>query len=378
MKKSVERLYVHLPFCIKKCPYCDYITVRDKNGYSENYINALIIELNNYQNTKLSTIYFGGGTPSILPNFLIEKLTNEIFNKLIIKKNYEFTIEVNPENINDGLLLFYKKLGINRISIGAQSFNDKILNYLGRNYNSETLHRAIKKALKYFENINIDIMFAINNQTLHDIKDDLKTAVDYGIKHIAVYNLEITEKSYFGWLKKNKLYKEISDTKFEKQYLFINKYLINKGYNHYEISTYSKSGFESRHNLGYWLNEEYIGIGASAYSYINGKRFWNLKFPADYINAILSTNNAISGSEQLSEIEKIGEQIMLNLHLDTGANFEELQYKFEKFIYCKEKYLQKVKNLETEKLVNFENNILRLTLKGKLLANLVAQEFLLD
>ncbi|HPG31366.1 MAG TPA: radical SAM family heme chaperone HemW, partial [bacterium] len=303
MKESDRRfgLYVNLPFCKLKCNHCDYTTVKDYNGYSEKYIDALIKEINNYKNFCIKTIYLGGGTPSILKIRLIEKLYNSIKKNFKIEKDAEFTIEINPDDVNKILLKNYKDIGINRVSLGTQTFNDKILRFLGRRYDSQTSLNSLKLISENFENFSCDLLFAVPKyQTLKTLKTDVEKLLSFKAPHISIYNLVIEKLSYFGWLEKKNKISDISDTLYEKYYLNIFELLTKSGYNHYELSTYSKSGFECKHNLIYWKSGEYIGTGSSAHSHISGSRIWNYKYPKKYIDMILETGSAEEGREFLS------------------------------------------------------------------------------
>ena len=369
-------LYIHIPFCQSKCRYCDYFTVRDKNGYLDSYINSIILEIKSYKGKILKTIYLGGGTPSLLSFFQLKILVDAIKdNFIILWDDIEFTIEVNPDSLTIEKLKFYKEIGINRITIGVQSFNDKILSFLGRNYSVETVRNTIENSLKYFININIDLLFAVPEmQNIKDIENDFKIAVSYNIPHIAYYNLVIENATYFQWLKKNKRITEIEEELYEEEYLLINKFLTSEKFEHYELSTFTKKGFKCAHNLTYWRNGEYIGIGAGAHSYIGGKRFWNIKFPSEYIYAISSGREAIEGSESLDKDARLGETIMLLLHLEEGIDIRKINSDFG--IDFISKFDVVLRELSDDRLIAVSKDNVKLTLRGKLFANAAARKFL--
>ena len=372
-KKSV---YIHIPFCAGKCRYCDYFTVKDKNGYIYKYLESIKKEASFYRGQEIKTIYIGGGTPSLLDCPQFEKLIE------IIEKNFdysasdvEFSLELNPDSINEEKLRMYKENGVNRITIGIQSFNDKILNFLGRIYSVKKARQSIEFSMKYFKNINIDLLFAIPEiQKLTDIENDLQIAGAYEFPHIAIYNLVIENRTYFHWLMKNNKISEIDDELYEKEYKLINSILTSKNYVHYELSSFAKKGFECRHNLTYWRNQEYIGLGAGAHSYISGKRFWNVKFPSEYIIKISENKSAVEDYEILESQARLGETIMLRLHLEEGVDIDEVSREFK--INFKEKFSEELEKLLSDEYIIIKDNIIRLTLKGKLFANVAARSFL--
>ena len=283
-------VYLHLPFCEHLCTYCDFC----KRYYDEKlclkYLNALKKEvMDNYQNDIIKTLYIGGGTPSSLsiPNLL--KLM-EIIKLFKFDENYEITFEVNPENINEEKLKILKENGINRISMGVESTNDIFLKYLGRNHNFALVQEKVALMKKMgFHNINVDLIYAIPHETINDLKKDLEKIVSLDIKHISTYSLEINQHTLLG-IKKEK---NISSDLDREMYDEIIDYLKEKGFNHYEISNFSKEGYESRHNLVYWHNEHYYGFGLGASGYLNNIRYDNTKSMDDYLNNKIILNKEI-------------------------------------------------------------------------------------
>jgi oxygen-independent coproporphyrinogen-3 oxidase len=328
-----------------------------------------------YKGNKIKTIYLGGGTPSLLNSHQLNLIFEKINNFFLLEKKAEITIEVNPEDVNIDKIMLLKKLGVNRISLGVQSLNNKILSFLGRTYDNHKITKSIKLLKKKFNNINCDILFALPKyQNIESIEFDLKKLIEFEIKHIAIYDLIIEKNTYFYWLKKHNQLNEINDNDFVEQYKFINRFLTDKNYMHYEISTYAKKKFECHHNLIYWNNNFYIGLGASAHSYINYNRHWNFKFPSTYIENMKSHNIAVEGKETLSARQRLGETIMLLLHLDKGVNFDFISKQFS--IDLKEQYLELLIYLKKKKFINLNENGFKLTLKGKLFANTVAENFI--
>ncbi len=277
-KDVVKSCYIHIPFCQKICTYCDFCKMYYNEKLVKSYLNELEKEVNEfYQGEMLETLYIGGGTPSSLKNDELKKLF-EITNSLNLSENAEFTFECNIENINENLLKILKEGKVNRLSIGVESFNKKLLSILGRNYNF-SVTKKIKLAKKYFNNINIDLIYGINGETIAMLKKDLKKFLDLDINHISIYSLILENNTVL----KVKNYQEIDDDLSRDMYDLIVKTLKEHGYNHYEISNFSKDGFESRHNLTYWNNQKYYGFGLNASGYINNIRYTNTRSLTNYL-----------------------------------------------------------------------------------------------
>lgn len=338
-------IYIHIPFCNSICSYCDFCKFLYNKKWVDNYLNVLQKEINkNYKNELVRTIYIGGGTPSSLSIEQLNKLF-EIIKILKKEKVIEFTFECNIEDINEPKLELLKNNGVNRISIGVESFNDKYLKFLGRNYKSKDIMNRIDLAKKYFDNINIDLIYALPNQTLEELESDIDKFLSLDINHISTYSL-IIEPNTKLYINKTK---NINDEKdFEMYNLICNK-LKSKGYNHYEISNFSKESFESKHNLLYWNNLEYYGFGLGSGGYIGNIRYQNTR----------SFNNYINGKYMLerNEIdidEKISNEFILGLRKIKGINKLEFMNKYNKDIYS----IECVKKLVKEnKLIDDGKNI---------------------
>ena len=281
----VKSVYIHIPFCKNICTYCDFCKMYYNENWIDKYLESLDNEIKeNYKNEKISTLYLGGGTPSCLPVIYLKKLF-KIIDKINLDNNYEFTIECNIEDITEEKLKLFTLNKVNRLSIGIQSFNNKILKYLGRNYNSDIIDKKIKLAKKYFDNINIDLIYAVKNQTIKDLKDDIDRFLKLDISHISCYSLMIENNTILS----NNNEKYIDEDLDRNMYDLICGKLKEK-YNHYEISNFAKKGYESKHNLSYWNNNEYYGFGLSASGYINNIRYTNTKNLSKYILNIYDRN----------------------------------------------------------------------------------------
>jgi len=320
----MNSVYIHIPFCDSICSYCDFNKLFYNSNLVDKYLNSLEKELiENYNGEVINTIYIGGGTPSSLNMKQLEKLFC-IISRIKKSKNLEFTFECNPENMDIEKIKLLKTNGVNRVSIGVQSFNDEILKLLNRKHKKEDVIVLINNLKKVeINNINIDLIFGINNQTISDIKKDLDCFIELNIPHISYYSLILEEhtKLYIDG------YTEIDDDVCASQYEFICNYLKKRNYSHYEISNFSKSGYESKHNLVYWNNENYYGFGCGAHGFINNIRYENTRSLTKYIN-----NNYLLDKHELDIKEDIENHIMLNFRTKYGVNKSKFYDKYNKEI----------------------------------------------
>ncbi len=371
-------IYIHIPFCKSKCSYCDFTSFANKEKIIEKYIECLKKEIKNKEsnNCIIDTIYIGGGTPSFIESKYIREIVETIKSKFKIKQEAEITIEINPGTVNEEKLKDYKKTGINRISIGLQSTNNKILKQIGRIHTYEEFLNTYNLAKKVgFKNINVDLMLALPSQTLEELEDSVQKVIKLEPEHISVYSLIIEEGTKMQQLVDSKKIQLPSDELERKMYWNIKNKLEQNGYIHYEISNFSKKGFESKHNTNCWNQKEYLGFGLSAHSYINNERFCNTSNIEEYIKNV--ENNNFKGNIQICEIqneeEKKKEYMLLALRKLEGVNIGEFKNKFvDNPIYLYRKELEKLVN---EDLIEIDLNNIKLTNKGLDLANLVWEEF---
>ena len=365
-------VYIHIPFCKRKCLYCDFVSFANKQELQKDYIQALKKEIQNWKNDayKIKTIYIGGGTPSYIDSNYISEIINLVGNAPSI------TIELNPGTVTKEKLLVYKNAGINRLSIGLQSTNDNLLKQIGRihNYNQflETYNLARELG---FNNINVDLMTGLPNQSIKDIKQSLEDICRLNPEHISVYSLIVEENTPMQKLIDNGELK-LPDEELERQmYWYVKDYLELNGYKHYEISNFAKPGFESEHNLDCWNQKEYIGFGAGAYSYLNKKRFGNISNLEKYIQNCNSNNfekNVIIEEVQ-DKNQQMKEYMILGLRKIDGISIQKFEEKFnENPILLFRKELQK---LHEEKLIIIDGDVIKLSNKGLDLANIVWEEF---
>ena len=342
--KKDKSVYIHIPFCDSICSYCDFCKFLKNDEWIDNYLEELNNEIRqNYKGEVINTLYIGGGTPSCLNIDELNKLFNilKIFNK---SDKIEFTFECNIENINEYKLKLLYDNGVNRLSIGIQTFNDKFLSFLNRNHNKSMIKEKIDIAKKIgFKNINIDLIYAIKNQTLKDLIEDLNNFLDLDITHISTYSLIIEPhtKLYI-----NNIENIEEDLDYEMYNTIINV-LKQNGYKHYEVSNFAKVGYESKHNLTYWNNEEYYGFGLGASGYIDNIRYDNTRSINEYLKG-----NYILNKQELSREEKIENEFILGFRKINGINKEEFFFFFNidiKSIDIVNKLLKENKLLENKK-----------------------------
>lgn len=373
-------VYIHIPFCIKKCDYCDFISYPNKYELQKEYINKLLKEIEDnkdlLKNNEITTIYFGGGTPSSIKPELIQDILNKIeeLSNIKNKEEIEITIEVNPGTVTKNNLQMYKNCGINRLSIGLQSTNDAILKSIGRIHNYQQFLKTYNWAVEAeFKNINIDLMLGLPGQTVKDLKDSLENVINLKPepKHISVYSLIVEEGT--------KIEQKISEGELilpdeeeeRRQYHYIKNFLELNGYTHYEISNFAKPNFESKHNTNCWKQKQYIGFGIGSHSYINKCRYSNTDSFEEYLNNESKDIKTIHEDQNMEDMKK--EYMLLGLRMLGGINISKFKEKFgENPIYTFKGELQK---LVEEELIIVDLNNIRLTNKGLDLANLVWEEF---
>ena len=357
----VDAIYIHIPFCLKKCAYCDFLSFKMSDKERERYVDALIREIELYPKFEYTTIYFGGGTPSLLSVREVER----ILSVLNIGERCEITLEVNPKTVDLDRLKLLKKAGINRLSLGIQTFNSKHLKRLGRLHSVEEAVEAYKLAREAgFENISIDLMFSLPEQSLLELKDDLFLLFSLKPEHFSIYSLIWEEGTEFFEKLKKGIYTETDNDLEADMYEYIIDESKKQGYNHYEISNFSYPNKESLHNSKYWENKQYIGVGLGASGYFKNKRYKNdLNFNKYY-------DRICQGEKPISEIEIIDEETKLIYEYILGLRL------INKGIKPKGKYLEICKTLEEENYLTKVSERYRLTKKGIVLANDVFERFL--
>ncbi|MGN1326766.1 MAG: radical SAM family heme chaperone HemW [Clostridia bacterium] len=383
-------LYVHIPFCKQKCYYCDFISYANKEQMVEKYINCLKKEIIQYATENkimaahklepeyiIKTIYIGGGTPSFIDEAYILSIVKTIKENFKLKENAEITIEVNPGTANKDKLEAFKSCGINRLSIGLQAIQDEILKKIGRIHTYQDFLNTYEYARQAgFDNINVDLMIGLPDQTLENVKENIKAILSLKPDHISVYSLILEEGTKLNELIKTRQLELISDELEREMYWYVKETLEKHKYNQYEISNFAKSGFESKHNLDCWNQNEYLGVGAAASSFIEDKRYSNTSELEQYIANIENNtpNMNLQLEETLTNESKMEEYMMLGLRKIEGVNIAEFERKFNKNPIVK--YSTILEKLNHEGLIEVNGSNIRLTNKGINLANLVWEEFI--
>lgn len=372
-------IYVHIPFCKQKCYYCDFVSYTSKETERERYFKALQKEIETQKNEKdrVTTIYIGGGTPSMANKEEIQKILDTIKQNYIVEKEAEITIEVNPGTVDEAKLEAYKKAGINRLSIGLQSTKNELLKKIGRIHTYEEFLTCYQLARKVgFKNINIDLMLGLPNQTLRDIEESVEKIIKLNPEHISFYSLIIEENTPIEKMLKEKRITLPSEEIERTMYWKAKKALERSGYIHYEISNFAKQGYNSKHNTNCWKQKEYLGFGVSAHSYQNKKRYCNTNSIIEYCQNNeegKSKNNQVICEIQTEE-ERRKEYMLLGLRMLEGIDVQEFKHKFiQNPLYL---FHQELEKLVKEELIEVDLNQIKLTNKGLDFANLVWEQFI--
>lgn len=369
-------LYIHVPFCRSKCLYCDFNSYEGRERDAADYFAALLTELSVYQekyNFIYKTVFIGGGTPTVINYFLIGSLMEKLAPYL--KAGAEISMESNPGTVTLESLKFYRSLGINRLSIGLQAWQEGLLASLGRIHNLEDFLSAYYNARKAgFDNINVDLMFALPNQTLPMWEETVEKVCSLGPEHISCYSLKLEEGTrLFEMHEKGRV--QLPDEDLDRDmYKAARDILEQHGYYQYEISNFARRGMECKHNLVYWRNGEYLGVGAGSHSKLDGKRFWNYCDLDLYRSIIQQGKLPVEGHEELSRDEDMWETIFLALRLNEGLDLPGFESKYG--VDFRDRYANALKKLTANELIYMEGGKLKLTDKGRDLSNSVFIEFL--
>jgi oxygen-independent coproporphyrinogen-3 oxidase len=375
----VAGLYLHIPFCKQACHYCDFhfsTSLDNKELLVKALCRELELQKKYLEDELIETVYFGGGTPSLLTEGDLGRIFDSIHKNFSVNTGAEITLEANPDDLSQQNLSALNAIGVNRLSIGIQSFDDKVLRFLNRTHASTQATDCMANARAAgFNNISIDLIYAIPGQNQNVWEKNIEYAISISPEHISAYTLTIEEKTVFGsWLKSGKLEIETEDTAATQMEVLTTK-LANAGYEHYEISNFSKPGFHSRHNSSYWRQQKYLGIGPSAHSYDKESRQHNIKNNSLYIKAIEQGQIPFE-KEMLSRANQINEYLLTTLRTKWGSD---LNYLIEKFDFD----LVKMKKREFDgflklRLIERKGDTLVLTPKGKLLADKIAADFFVE
>ncbi len=379
MKKSSKNLYlyIHFPFCVKKCHYCDFYSITQQSQIPA-YFKALFQEIQHYQSIlashSIKTIYIGGGSPNLIPPALLEKVTQQLDH--FLDAPIEFTLEINPGNISHSNLVRYKKLGINRISIGSQSFCDKELDFLGRIHRSQQINKTIAAVIKNgIDNFSLDLIFGIPGQTQESWEQSLNSAIESGTSHLSVYNLVYEPGTPLTQLR-NRGKIQLPEEELEFQFFqYAHQRLQTAGFDHYEISNFSLPEKESKHNSAYWLGEHYLGFGPAAHSFYGGNRWQNIASVSDYIARLSKNRSPITAKKSINQQEHIQEQLLLGLRQKSGLNIPRYEaltnVNFSDILSAIE---TRFRQTFLEKYATKTNNNLQLTIEGWFICDYIVRE----
>lgn len=358
-------LYIHIPFCAKKCAYCDFTSFEGKTDFAYEYCDKVISEIKAHSKYNIDTIYFGGGTPSSVDGKIICRILDCAYSHFIVDKNAEITIEVNPASVTEDKLLKYRKSGINRISMGAQSFNDDELKILGRIHNADDIYDTYTLIRKCgFNNVSLDLMFGLPGQSREKLAHSIECMLLLNPEHISCYGLKIEEGTPFYNKMRSGEISPLDDDSFADLYDYVCKRLTESGYIQYEISNFCKADKHSRHNSRYWKCSEYVGVGAGASSYIDNIRSKNTDDLLNYKNEI---------EEILTEEDKMCEFVIFGLRMADGISINEFKNRFDKNIYdVFGKLLSK-----HERFITRDGDVLKLKRDAYYVSNAILADFIL-
>ncbi len=376
MQKKPTSAYVHIPFCTQICYYCDFSKVFIKNQPVDSYLEHLLEEFRSYDIQKLRTLYIGGGTPTALSAPQLEVLLDGLTKNLDLSVLEELTIEANPGDLDADKIAVLKQSPVNRVSLGVQTFDDKMLKKIGRSHLEKDIYENIDRLkLAGFDNISIDLIYALPGQTMAQVKENVAKAISLDIPHMSLYSLILENHTVFmNRMRRGKLplpKEELEAEMFE----YIIAELERAGFEHYEISNFSKPCFESRHNLMYWDNAEYYGIGAGASGYVDGVRYKNHGPIRHYLGAVEAGNARIT-EEHLTQKEQMEEEMFLGLRKKSGVSMTRFEEKFGQSF--DELYGKIIRDLVQQGLMQNDGNRVRMTKRGLFLGDTVAERFILE
>lgn len=367
-------IYIHIPFCKQACFYCDFHFSTSLNKKDE-LIQSILIEIelrkNELNDEVVETIYFGGGTPSLLNQSDVEAMIQAIYKHYKVGPNPEITLEANPDDINEEKLKEMSSSGINRLSIGIQSFFEEDLKLMNRAHNAQESKACLEMATQYFENISLDLIYGIPGSSNLQWRENIQTALSYNIPHLSCYALTVEPGTALESFIKKGIMEEVDDLQAQEQFLILIDELTQHDYIHYELSNFAKKGFYSKNNSSYWQGKTYLGIGPSAHSFDGKQRSWNVKNNSKYIKA-LTQNQIPIEKEILSITDQYNEYIMTGLRTIWGVSLKKVEQNFGKHYL---KYLnQQAEKHILEHLLYIDDGILRTTRKGKFFSDGIASD----
>lgn len=369
-------LYIHIPFCKKACHYCNFhfsTSLKNRKKIISSMIKEIEIKSIGYEDL-IETIYFGGGTPSLLSIIEIDSLIKAVIDNFKISKKPEITLEANPDDLNTSKLKELSNSLINRLSIGIQSFNDQDLKLMNRSHNSFDSINCIDNSLKYFDNISIDLIYGMPNSNLISWEKNLNLALNWDLNHISAYALTVEPKTALEKYIQKEIILPLDEEFVYDQFNLMYDKLLDLNYINYELSSFAKKGYFSKNNSGYWLGKKYVGIGPSSHSFDGFSRSWNVSNNKLYVSDI-QNNKMYHQKEKLTHIDQYNEYIMTGLRTMWGISLSNLQEKFGKKI--ENHFVKKSKKFIESKLLIIENDLIKTSKKGKFLSDGIASDLFL-
>lgn len=374
-------LYIHYPFCLSKCPYCDFNSHTKNNIEEQKFLNGYLREMEFFAQRigkrRIKTIFFGGGTPSLMSPYFLEKIINKISNLWQISADCEITLEANPTSFESGKFQDFKNIAINRISLGIQSLNERDLQFLGRNHTAKEAVEVIKTTAKIFDNFSFDLIYSLPGQKLKNWQEELRKALYFQTKHLSLYQLTIEKGTKFYKKHQEGDFIMPKDNISAKFYEETGEIMVKNGYIDYEISNYAKKGFESQHNLAYWRSKEYLGIGAGAHSRvkIDGVRnsIQMLSLPKKWLEKVEKDGFGVQKQEKISENQFLEEFLLMGLRLRKGLENSDFIDNFGKNISDLIE-ISKLQYLIGQNLLLCDENWIKITDSGRLLTNLIIEK----
>ncbi|MBE6008031.1 MAG: oxygen-independent coproporphyrinogen III oxidase [Lachnospiraceae bacterium] len=379
MKKDLG-IYIHIPFCVRKCLYCDFLSFACGREEQERYMDALYKEIRAFSGRlngrEVSTVFIGGGTPSVVDTALLGKVFEALYENYNIKADAEITMELNPGTVTAESLKEYKTMGINRLSMGLQAWQDRLLNTLGRIHTAEKFKESFLLAREAgFENINVDIMLSLPGQTVEDVKETFENVMALDPEHVSAYSLIIEDGTPFKDMFESGKFDEIDDD-FDREIYHLSCDILDRnGYKRYEISNFSKKGYESRHNSIYWRTDEYIGFGLGAHSYFKGERYHNTEDMERYIALSEDYESIKEDAEKLTKEDRISEFMFMGLRMDEGIKRSAFRERFG--MDMNDVYRDMIIKYMDMGMIEETDGGIRITDKGIDVSNVIFSEFLL-
>jgi len=370
-------VYVHIPFCARRCLYCDFNTYDDRAHEIPRYMEALVHQISTcpHAGTPVTTIYVGGGTPSLLPPRQLQRLFDTIRCTFRVDAQAEISVEVNPASADCECFATLRSCGVTRLSVGVQSLDDAVLRTLGRLHSASDARMALRLVQAIgFSSVSADIMFGIPGQTMDSLQATVSTLVTLGIPHISAYALSIEDDTPFARMLRDGRLTPVTEETAAEMYAFFVDYLSSQGYEHYEVSNFARPGHRCRHNLVYWRNKPYLGFGAGAASYVAGVRSVAVGDPRVFAERIFAGESVVASSESLSPAQSLAETVMLSLRMAEGVDLRALSLRYAAELVARLE--ECIPALEKRGLVRFEDRRIRLTRQGLFLADSVIAEIM--